>query len=77
MEAEIVNAANAIGQYLNQHGETPLGKLMQQARLSNQLLLMGLGWLAREGKLSFVQNKMSVKVSLKESSSRHCVRRVG
>lgn len=77
LEAEIVNAASTIGQYLNQHGETPLGKLMQQAKLSNQLLLMGLGWLAREGKLNFVQDKMSVKVSLKGSSGRHWARRVG
>jgi hypothetical protein len=49
MEGEIGDAAGMIWQYLNEHGQTTLGKLRQGTKLSDQLLLMGVGWLAREG----------------------------
>lgn len=68
MEEEIGHAAGIIWRYLDQHGETTLGKLKQGTKLSDQLLLTGLGWLAREGKLSFVKDRRSVKVSLKRYS---------
>jgi hypothetical protein len=35
-------------------------------KVSDQLLLMGVGWLAREGKISIVQQGRTVKVSLRE-----------
>lgn len=50
MEAEIGDAAGTIWQYLAQHGETSLAQLRQETKLADQLLFMGLGWLAREGK---------------------------
>ena len=65
MEVEIGNAAGIIWKYLDQHGETTLAKLKQRTRLSDRLLLMGSGWLAREGNLHFVQDKRSLRVSLK------------
>ncbi len=65
MEAEIGKAAGISWQYLDQHGETTLSKLKQGTKLSEQILLMALGWLAREGKLSFVQDRRSLKLSLK------------
>ena len=65
MEAEIGKAAGISWQYLEQHGETTLSKLKQGAKLSEQILLMALGWLAREGKLNFVQDRRSLKLSLK------------
>ncbi len=65
MEAEIGKAAGISWQYLEQHGETTLSKLKQGTKLSEQILLMALGWLAREGKLSFVQDRRSLKLSLK------------
>jgi winged helix-turn-helix protein DUF2582 len=48
MEAEIGIAAGMIWRYLDQHGETSLSQLKRATKLSDQLLLMGLGWLARE-----------------------------
>src|SRR2546428_10414438 len=51
MEAEIGDAAGAIWQYLDEHGVTTLSKLRQGTKLPDQLLLLGIGWLAREGKL--------------------------
>ena len=66
MEGEIGNAAGMIWQYLNEHGQTTLGELRQGTKLSDQLLLLGVGWLAREGKVSMVQPGRTVKVSLRE-----------
>ena len=66
MEAEIGDAAGTIWKYLSQHGETTLAKLKQGTRLADQPLLMGLGWLAREGKVTLVKDKRSVRVSVRE-----------
>ncbi len=65
MEAEIGQAAGISWQYLEEHGETTLSKLKQGTKLSEQILLMAIGWLAREGKLNVVQDKRSLKLSLK------------
>jgi hypothetical protein len=66
MEGEIGDAAGRIWQYLNEHGQTTLGQLRQGMKVSDQLLLMGVGWLAREGKISIVRQGRTVKVSLRE-----------
>jgi hypothetical protein len=67
MEPDIGDGAGVIWQYLHEHGETTLGRLRQGTKLSDQLLLMGVGWLAREGKVSIVQQGRTVKLSLRES----------
>jgi hypothetical protein len=67
MEEQIGNAAGNIWEYLSHHGETPLRGLERGTKLSSRLVLMGLGWLAREGKLNFVQDRNTMKISLKES----------
>jgi hypothetical protein len=55
LEGEIGDAAGMIWQYLNEHGQTILDRLRQGTKLSDQLLLVGVGWLGREGKVSIVQ----------------------
>ena len=65
MEKQIGDAAGIIWKYLDQHTEATLSELKQATKLSEQLVLMGLGWLAREEKLSVVQDKKGLKVSLK------------
>lgn len=65
METQIGEAAGISWHYLEQHGETTLTKLRQGTKLPEQLLLMALGWLAREGKLTFVADKRSFKILLK------------
>ena len=67
MEMEIGNAAGVIWRYLNEHGETTLTKLKQGTRLSDQLLLMGVGWLAKEAKVSFLGRGRTLKIGLKET----------
>jgi hypothetical protein len=67
MEAEIGRAAGSIWHHLaGQPGATTLSKLKQATDLSDQLLLLGLGWLAREGKLTLVRRQRSLEVSLRE-----------
>jgi hypothetical protein len=65
MQKQIGDAAGMIWKYLDQHTESTLSELKQPTKLSEQLLLMGLGWLAREDKLNIVQEKKGLKVSLK------------
>jgi hypothetical protein len=64
MQAEIGNAAGTIWRHLDQYGETSLAQLRRGTKLTDQLLFMGLGWLAREGKLTFVRDKRSLQVAL-------------
>jgi hypothetical protein len=66
MQAEIDSAAGIIWRYLNEHGEMTLSKLKQGTRLAAPLLLMGIGWLSREEKLSFTKAGRIVRVSLRE-----------
>src|SRR2546428_10498500 len=66
MEAEIGDAAGAIWQYLDEHGVTTLSKLRQGTKLPDQLLLLGVGWLAREGKLRLVWGGRTGGVDLRE-----------
>ena len=66
MEAEIGDAAGTIWRYLDEHGETMLSRLKQGAKLPESIVLMGVGWLAREGKLRLVREGRIVKVDLRE-----------
>jgi hypothetical protein len=66
MEAEIGRAAGVIWRYLHQeHGEATLSRLRQGTKLPQPLLFMAVGWLAREGKLIFLQKGQTLRLSLK------------
>ncbi len=67
MEHEIGEAAGQIWRWLEEKGETTVAKLKQETELSDQLLHMGLGWLAREGKIQLVKDRRTVKVALRSS----------
>lgn len=67
MEHEIGEAAGQIWRWLEEKGETTVTKLRQETKLSDQLLHMGLGWLAREGKIELVKDRRTVKVTLSSS----------
>jgi hypothetical protein len=69
MEGEIGGAAGIIWQFLDQHGETALNKLKHGTKLSDQMLLMGLGWLAREGKLALVRQGRTLRIGLRGRSA--------
>jgi Winged helix-turn-helix domain (DUF2582) len=65
MEDQIGDAAGTIWHYLDEHGETTLSKLKRDTKLPEQLVLMGVGWLAKEEKLTFVKDVRTLKVDLK------------
>jgi len=65
MESEIGHAAGTVWRYLDRHGEISLAKLERGTKLPERLLLMGCGWLAREGKLTLVRDGRNLQVSLK------------
>ena len=67
MEHEIGEAAGQIWRWLEENGETAVTRLRQETKRSDQLLHMGLGWLAREGKIELVKDRRTVKVSLSSS----------
>ena len=69
MQVEIDRAAGIIWRYLNEHGEMTLSKLKQGTSLAERPLLMGIGWLAREDKLSFTQAGKIVRLSLRTSQT--------
>ena len=56
MEAEIGQAAGTSWQYLDRHGEASLTQLRPGTKLSDSLVFMGLGWLAREGRVTLVKD---------------------
>ncbi len=66
MEEEIGVAAGTIWQCLNEHGAQSLAKLKRETKLSDHLLLMAVGWLAREAKVNVVRSKQTLNLSLKE-----------
>jgi hypothetical protein len=65
MDTEIGEAAGQIWRYLAQHEAVTLHQLQRGTTLPERLLLMGVGWLAREEKLCFVQERRVFKLTLK------------
>ena len=64
MDTQIGEAAGRIWHYLVKHGEATLPQLQRGTTLPERLLLMGVGWLAREDKLGFVQERGVLRLSL-------------
>ena len=64
MKTEIGAAAGRIWQYRAEHGATTLPQLQRGTTLPERLMQMGVGWLAREDKLCFVQERGVVKLAL-------------
>ena len=65
MDTEIGEAAGQIWRYLTQCEAATLRQLQRGTTLPERLLLMGVGWLAREEKLYFVQDRRVLKLALK------------
>lgn len=64
MQHEIGDAAGLIWRALDEAGESTLPRLKQSTNLADQMLLLGLGWLAREGKVALLRDRRTVKVQL-------------
>ncbi|MCL1971780.1 MAG: winged helix-turn-helix domain-containing protein [Endomicrobia bacterium] len=58
-------AAGEIWKYLLENGESSPIKIKANLGLSNTMLYLALGWLAREDKVNIVQQDYSYRISLK------------
>ena len=58
----IGTAAGQVWTYLDDHGPVPLTKLVKDLDVSRDLVMQGIGWLAREGKVTFHQEGSRSKV---------------
>ena len=58
--------AGVVWQYLTDHGRTTLTTLERGIGAPRESVLMGVGWLAREGKVELSQERRSVYVRLVE-----------
>lgn len=65
MNGEIGLAAGEIWNLLDSNGKASINKLSSEINKPNNIIYMGLGWLAREDKIEIVKSKKGTKVSLK------------
>ncbi len=66
MIEDIGNAAGEIWRFLEQQTEpVNLTNLKKNVPIPSSILMMGLGWLAREDKISIESSEASYKISLK------------
>lgn len=63
-------AAGIVWQSLSSAGALTIPKLIESSGLSRDLVLFGLGWLAREGKLQFLQRGRTRLVELTDGEMR-------
>ena len=60
----IGQTAGQIWEYLDSKGESTLAKMSKDLNLNDNFAQMGIGWLAREGKISVAKRGNSTKLSL-------------
>ena len=60
----IGQSAGKIWEYLNNNGEVTLAKIKKELDLDGNFAELGLGWLAREGKVDISKKGTSTKVKL-------------
>jgi len=66
MMEEIGETSGVIWKTLSEKGEMPITRLRKASDLGPTLFLLGLGWLAREGKIAFRSEENKTVVSLIE-----------
>ena len=66
MHDKVGLAAGQVWNYLHQGGESTISKMAKDLRQKDNIVYMGLGWLARENKVAIRQDKRAIKVKLAE-----------
>ena len=64
MQEEIGTTAGAIWKILHAKGELSLSQLKKQTKAKPPVFDWAIGWLARENKIAFTQQKRSIRVRL-------------
>lgn len=65
MLSDIGKVAGDIWHYLEKNSEATVTKLTRDIGETERTILMGIGWLAREGKLDFEKRKQGTYITLK------------
>lgn len=65
LQEQIGTSAGQIYEFLNSNGETTVTKMKKELDLKGNFADLGLGWLAREGKVEISKKGSSVNVRLK------------
>ncbi len=65
----IGNVAGAVWHYLEANDEATVTKLTRELGETERTILMGIGWLAREGKLDFEKRRQGTYITLKAQHS--------
>lgn len=58
------DAAGFVWRYLNENGAVTLSKLAREADAPRDLVMQGVGWLAREGKIVYISGSGFKKIAL-------------
>ena len=66
MMSKIGITAGQIWKYVDKNSEVTALKLKSVLGITNTVLYMGIGWLAREGKINIVEYAKGYKISLKK-----------
>ena len=66
---DIGKTAGDIWHYLDNNSEASVGKLKQELKLTDRMILLGLGWLAREGKLDIQKRQRATYFMLNDISA--------
>lgn len=61
--------AGEIWHYLEKHEEASVGKLTQELKQTERMILLGIGWLAREGKLNIEKRQRATYFMLNTTST--------
>ena len=69
MLENIGSVAGDIWRYLEENSEATVTKLTRELGETERTVLMGIGWLAREGKLDFEKRKQGTYITLKTNQS--------
>jgi hypothetical protein len=64
-EPDIGELAGEIWRYLHRHGESSTLQLRAALKMSQSGLFLGLGWLAREGKVAIADHEAGFRVRLR------------
>ncbi|MCA9076483.1 MAG: winged helix-turn-helix domain-containing protein [Planctomycetaceae bacterium] len=62
--ASIGEVAGCVWTYLDQHGPVSLSQLVKDLEAPRDTVMQGVGWLAREGKVSITKESRSRIISL-------------
>ena len=63
---EIGTAAGLVWHFLEEHGPVTMTQLAKEIDAPRDVVMQGVGWLAREGKVSFHNGGRSKRVGLSE-----------